>query len=57
VLLDEVVAEADSASYLAKDLLLDTPFQEVGGAGREVTSLGEAAMSDFLQQHEPTTVA
>jgi hypothetical protein len=57
VLLDEVVAEADSSSDPAKDLLLDPPFQKVVRAWREVASPSEAAVSDFLQQHEPPTIA
>jgi hypothetical protein len=53
VLLDEVVAEAYSASDPAKDLPLEPPFQEVARAWREVAGPSETAVSDFLQQHEP----
>ena len=38
MLLDEVVAEAYPAPYPAKELLLDTLFQEIVWAGREVAS-------------------
>jgi hypothetical protein len=53
VLLDEIMAEAYSAPYAAKDLLLNAPFQKVVRAWREVASPSEVALSDFLQQHEP----
>ena len=53
MLLDEAVAKADSAPYPAKDLSLDSPFQKVGRVRREVASLTEAAVSNFLQQYEP----
>ena len=56
MLLDEVVAKADSAPHSAKDLLLDSPFQKVVGAWRELASPSEAAVSDFLQQHEPPPI-
>jgi len=48
MLLDEAVAEADSASYPAKDLLLYSPLQKVGRVRREVASLSEAAVSNTL---------
>jgi len=57
VLLDKVVAKADSAPDPAKDLSLDPPFQKIGGARREVASLSKAAVCDFLQQDEPPTIA
>jgi hypothetical protein len=57
VLLDEVVAKAYSAPHPAKKLSLDTPFQEVVRARREVPSPSEGALSDFLQHHKPPTVA
>jgi hypothetical protein len=57
VLLDEVVAEADSASDPAEDLSLDSPFEKVVRVWREVASPSEAAMSGFLQQYKPPTVA
>ena len=50
MLLDEVVAEAYSAAHPAKYLPLDSPFQKVVRAWREVASSSEAAVSDFLQQ-------
>jgi hypothetical protein len=53
--LDETVAEADSTPDPAKDLLLDTPFQKVIRAWRKGASPSEAAVSDFLQHHEPST--
>ena len=55
MLLNEVVAKAYAAPDPTKDLLLDSPFQKVGGAWREVASPREAAVGDFLQQHEPPT--
>ena len=57
MLLDEVVAEADSAPDPAKDLYPDSPFQKVIRAWREVAGPSEAAVSDLLQQHEPPTIA
>ena len=57
MLLDEVVTKADSASDSAKDLPLDSPFQKVGRARREVASPSEAAVSEFLKHHEPPTLA
>ena len=57
MLLEETVTKADSAPYAAKDLLLDSPFQKVSRVRREVTSLSEAAVSDFLQQDESPTIA
>ena len=57
VLLDEVVAEAYPAPDTARDLLLDTPFEKVVRAWREVASPSEAAVSDFLQHYEPPTIA
>jgi hypothetical protein len=48
VLLDEVVAKADSASNPVEDLLLNSPFQKVVRAWREVASPSETAVSDFL---------
>jgi len=53
VLLDEVVTEAYSAPHPAKDLLVDSPIQKVVQAAGEVTIPSEAAVSEFLQQHEP----
>ena len=57
MLLDEAVAKADSAPHPAKDLRLDSPFQKVVRAWREVARPSEAAVSDFLEQHEPPTIA
>lgn len=48
MLLDEVMAKADSASYPAKDLSLDSPFQKLGWSWREVTRLMEADVRGFL---------
>src|SRR5215218_5256512 len=56
MLLDEIVAEAYSAPYPAKDLRPDSPFQKVMRAWREVASPSEVAVSDLLQQHEPATI-
>ncbi len=57
MLLDEVVTEAYSSSDPAEDLCLDSPFQKVVRAWREVPSPSEAAVSGCLQQHEPPTIA
>src|SRR5215217_1062571 len=57
MLLDEVVAEAHSSSDPAKDLRLEPPIQKVVQAWRKVASASEAAVSDFLQQHKPSTIA
>ncbi len=57
MLLDGVVAKAHSAPDPAEDLRLDSPFQEVVRAWRELASPSEAAVGDFLQQHEPPTIA
>ena len=57
MLLDKVMAKAYSSTDPAKDLFLDTPFQKVVRAWREVPSPSEATVSDFLQQHEPPTIA
>src|SRR5215213_188266 len=57
MLLDEVVTKAHSAPHPAKNLLLDSPFQKVVRACREVPSPSKATVSDFLQQHEPPTIA
>ena len=51
------MAKAYSAPQPAKDLHLDHPFQKVVRAWREVASPSEAAVGDFLQQHEPPTIA
>jgi hypothetical protein len=57
VLLDEVVTKAYSSSDPAKDLRVDSPIQKVVQAAGEVTIPSEAAVSDFLQQHKPPTIA
>ena len=49
MLLDETVSKADSAPDPVKDLSLDTPFEKVVRARREVAGLGEVAVSHFLQ--------
>jgi hypothetical protein len=56
VLLDEVVTEAYSSPDPAKDLFLNPPIQKVFRVWREIASPSEAAVSDFLQQHEPPTI-
>jgi hypothetical protein len=57
MLLDEAVAKADSATHPAKDLPLDSPFQKVRRAWRELANPSEAAVGDHLLQHEPSTIA
>ena len=49
MLLYEAVAKADSSPDPMKDLSLDTPFEKVVRARREVAGLGEVAVSHFLQ--------
>jgi len=46
------VAKADSTPYPAKDLSLNSPFQRIGRAWREVASPSEEAAGDFLQHQK-----
>lgn len=54
MLLDEIMAETYPAPDPAKDLPVEPPFQKVVRVWREVPSPSEAAVSNFLQHHEPS---
>ena len=56
MLLDEVVPKAESAPYPAKDLSLNSPFQKIGRAWREVANPREEAVGDFLQHQKGALV-